>query len=286
MRPLICALSLALLAAPAAAQPETDWNRFAAREIQLRDVAALVRVTPENRRDVAVRIRNPGPLPAPQLRLSRARLTIDGNAGRIRSCRTLENGGFEATVDRRGRLQTAQLTVIELRVPQDVVVSVSGAVRMHVGAAQSLRARVAGCGETEIESLAGAADLSVAGAPDVRLYEAESARISLAGAGDVLLGAIRNGLTVSIAGAGDVTAAHVDGPTSIVIQGAGDVTIREGRADPLTVTVAGAGDVIHNGVAASLNVTVVGAGDVRVRRVEGEVSRRVLGSGDVVVSQR
>lgn len=288
MRPLICALAIAVgLVSSASAQPEARWTRYTnAHELQLRDLAAIVRVIPEARADIAVSISNPGPLAAPDVRVSGDRLIIDGGVRQIQSCRALENGGFEVQVRRRGRLQTAQLPTIQVRMPREAVISAGGAVRLSVGQSERLRARLSGCGEAEIEGVAGLAEISVAGSQDVRLYEAQRAQIAVAGAGDVVLGAVRDGLTVSIAGAGDVTAAHADGPTSIVIQGAGDVTIRAGRADPLSVTVAGAGDVLHLGVATRLNVTVVGAGDVRVNRVEGEINRRVIGSGDVVVSER
>lgn len=290
MRPLICALVLAAAAAipSASAQQEARWLRFqGAHELQLRDVAAVVRVVPEDRADVLVLVTHQGPLPTPELRQQRGRLIVDGGVRRIESCRALENGGFEVRTRQHGRLQTAQLPRIELRVPRAVNLSAGGAVRLNVaGQAETVRARLGGCGDVEIEGARGSAEITVAGAQDVRLYEAESARIVVAGAGDVVLGAVREGLTVSVAGSGDVTAAHVDGPTSLVIQGSGDITIREGRADPMSVTVAGSGDVVHNGEATRLDVTVVGAGDVRVRRVLGEINRRVIGSGEVVVSQR
>ena len=43
--------------------------------------------------------------------------------------------------------------------------------------------------------------------------------VSLAGDGDVTLGAVRQGLTASIAGEGDLTVTRADGPVSIAIQG-------------------------------------------------------------------
>src|SRR5688572_33101457 len=78
----IAASGAAVAAAPALAQtPPTAhaWQRYAnAREVQLRDVAAIVRVVPENRTDIALAIVNDGPLRDPEVRVRGERLTIDG----------------------------------------------------------------------------------------------------------------------------------------------------------------------------------------------------------------
>jgi hypothetical protein len=274
-------------ASPAApAEPASvahHWARYGATEVTIRDVAALVRVRPENRADVAVSIANPGQLPAPELRVSRGRLVIDGQLRRqIRSCR-VHGADFEVVTSRQGRLHADQLPVIELRVPERAVVSAGGAVRLHLAPAETAEVSLSGCGDADIVSVAGAADISVSGAGDLRLYEAGRADVRVAGAGDVIVGVVRSGLTVSIAGSGDLIAARADGPTNIALQGAGDVTIRDGRATTLSVAIAGAGDVTHNGSAERLDAVIVGGGDVRVRQVSGEVSRRVLGGGEVVV---
>ena len=272
--------------APAApASVARQWVRYEASEVTLRDVAGLVRVTPERRADVALSIVNSGPLPAPQVRVSRGRLVVDGGLRRqIRSCR-VEGNSFEVTTSRRGRLRGEELPVIELRVPEHAVVAAGGALRLHMAPAASANVRLDGCGDADIVRVDGRADVALAGAPDLRLYEAGSAEVSVAGSGDVVVGVVRSGLTVSIAGAGDFTAARADGPTNIALQGAGDVLIRDGRATTLAVSIAGAGDVIHNGSAERLDAVILGGGDVRVRRVSGEVTRRVLGGGEVVVGR-
>jgi hypothetical protein len=272
--------------APALAQTaQPSLQRYpAAREVQVRDVAGFVRVTPENRTDVAVSIRSGGFEP-PRVRLNGDRLVIDGRLRRqIRDCR-IDGEGFQVTTTREGRVSGNELMVIELRVPQNAVVSASGAVRLRVGASQAARIAISGCGDADIARVADEADVSVAGSPDLRLHEAGSATVSLAGAGDIVVGVVHDGLTVSIAGAGDFIAGRADGPTNIAIQGAGDVTIRDGHATTLSVAIAGAGDVVHNGSAERLDAAILGAGDVRVRHVEGEVTRRVLGGGEVIVGR-
>jgi hypothetical protein len=269
------------------AQRARSLTRFNnATEIQLRDIAGFVRVIPENRNDVAIGYVNTGALPAPDYRMSRRRLIVDGNLRRqIRNCRVIGGDGFEVQTTRNGVLTGAALPVIEVRVPQNANVSVSGAVRLHMAPAQVANVRLDACGDADIVRVEDEAEIAISGSQDVRLYEAGTATVSIAGSGDVTLGAVHDGLTVSVAGSGDVTAARVDGPTSIAIQGSGDVAIRDGHATSLNVVIAGGGDVAHGGTAESLDAVILGGGDVRVRHVEGEINRRVLGGGEVVVGR-
>lgn len=277
----------AFLAFPAAAQtPARTLTRFqSAEEVQLRDVVGFVRVIPENRSDVAVGWTNGENAPAPQYRVSRRRLIVNGQLRRqIRGCRVVGENGLEVQTARR-RLSGDELPVIELRVPQRAVVSASGAFRMDFRAAQSARIQLSGCGDAKVARVDDEAEISVSGSQDLTLNEAGEATISVAGAGDVALGAIHDGLTLSIAGAGDVTAERVDGPTSITVQGAGDVRIEDGNATTLSVVIAGGGDVIHGGEARSLDAVILGGGDVRVHHVDGEINRRVLGGGEIIVGR-
>lgn len=281
----MAATAVAQTAPSAPASVARQWARYDAAEVTIRDAAALVRVTPEDRADVALAIVNEGRLPSPEVRISRNRLVIDGRLRRgIRSCHVSGNE-FEVVTAHHGRLQAADLPVIEVRVPRDAVVSAGGAVRLHMAPAHSATIRVDGCGDADIVRVEEAANISIAGTPDVRLYDAGTAEVRVAGAGDVVVGVVRSGLTVSLAGAGDFTAARVDGPTNIALQGSGDVIIRDGRATTLSVVLAGGGDVIHSGSAQQLDAVIVGGGDVRVRTVTGQVSRRVLGGGEVVVGR-
>ncbi len=287
-------LPFALAAGPALAQtapaiPSSvadNWRRYPdASEVQLRDVAALVRIVPQDRADVAVAITNPGPLADPEIRISSNRLIIDGKQRRqIRSCQVRDQA-LEVVTRREGRLQNDQLPLIEIRMPRAAVVHAGGALRLHLGEAETANVRFNGCGDADLVRVAGAADVAVSGAADLRLYDAGAASVSVAGAGDVVIGVVRNGLTLSVAGAGDIVAARADGPTSVAVQGAGDITIRDGRATTLSVAIAGAGDVTHNGSAQTLDVVILGGGGVRVREVTGEVTRRVLGGGDVTVGR-
>lgn len=266
--------------------PPLRYFRYGATELVIRDAVAFVRVVPENRNDIAIAVVNNGPLPAPELRADRNRLTVDGKLRRrVLSCRTGEEGRFDVNVSRVGWVRTAQIPVIEVRVPQHADVSTGGAIRLHMARAQSAQVRIEGCGDADLEGVTDDADLRVSGSPNLRLYDVGTATLSVAGAGDVTLGVVRTGLTVSIAGSGDLTASRVDGPTNIAVQGSGDVMIRDGHATVLSVAIAGSGDVTHNGEADRLDAAIFGAGDVRVHKVNGPVSRRVLGVGDIVVGR-
>lgn len=281
----LCTLAVGPAAAQRAPAAPGSWTRYEAGEVTLRNVAGFVRVRPEDRSDVSVSIVNPGPLPAPRLRVSGDRLVIDGQLGRqIRSCQ-VDGAGFQVDTRSQGRLHTEQLTVIELRVPRDAVVAAGGAVRLHLGPARSAEVRLDGCGDADVVRVEEDAEISVSGSSDLRLYDAGSAEISVAGGGDVVVGVVRSGLTVSIAGAGDLTVARADGPTNIAVQGGGDVLIRDGQATSLSVAMAGAGDFTHNGSAERLDAVILGGGDVHVRRVTGEVTRRVFGGGEVTIGR-
>jgi hypothetical protein len=275
---------LCLPADPAGAQTAAPvWTRRAASEVQIHGVAAVIHVTPEDRGDIAVSISNAGRLPAPDVRLSRGKLMIDGGLDRqIQGCRT--RGGFEAHVRRYGWIAAADLPVINLRVPEDAVISAGGAISAHVGPSENLELFLDGCGSADVERVDESANVALAGGDmALRLYDAGEAAVRIAGGGDVNIGVVRDGLELSIAGSGDVEVGRADGPTNIAIQGSGDVAIRDGRATVLSVVIAGSGDVNHQGEADSLDVAIVGAGDVHVARVRGEVTRHIIGAGSVTV---
>ena len=120
--------------------------RVQGTELRLRDLAARIIIRPENRTDISVSITNRGPLPAPEVRGSGRRVTIDGKLRRqIESC-TVDGGEFDAVIARFGRLEQARLPVIEVRTPQTVIVNGNGAVRMHIGRAENAVIRIEGCG--------------------------------------------------------------------------------------------------------------------------------------------
>jgi len=275
----------AVRAAPAA--PGSGWQRYVnAREVDLQNVAAFIRVRPEDRSDVAVSIVNPGALPAPNLRRSGRRLVIDGRLrGQIRACTVRGVADLEVQTARQGRVTGAQLPIIELRVPEDAVLTVSGAVRLHMSTAETLELRIDGCGDADVERVRDTAEVAVAGHADMRIHDSGELEALVAGDGSITAGIVRDGLTVSIAGPGNFSASRADGATNVVVQGPGHALIRAGRAEDVTVVVNGPGTFTHNGSAETLDALIVGGGEVRVREVEGDISRRVIGGGEVRIGR-
>ncbi|HVY84225.1 MAG TPA: DUF2807 domain-containing protein [Caulobacterales bacterium] len=273
-------------AAPAPGLPPQAYtSRVAASEIELRNLAAIVVISPQDRADMQVTVTNFNVLPNPQIRTAGRKLIIDGALDRrIQACGA--NGPFGVQVRGRGWVREGALPVIEIRTPQNVTLANGGAVRLHIGPAQNAHLALAGCGMTDVERVIGQTEASVAGGDmQFHLIDTGSASLRLAGSNDVTIGAVRSGLELSVAGSGDVTVIRADGPTNIAVQGSGDVDIRDGRATTLSIAIAGSGDVTHNGEAQRLDAAIVGSGDVRVRRVTGQVNRHVFGSGDVFVGQ-
>lgn len=276
-------VALALASHAAAQRPDAaHWARYAgAREVQIRDVAAVIVITPENRADVAIAIENSGPLSAPEVRLSGRRLILDGRLrGQIRSCHA-QVEAFTVTTRRRGRLQTSQLPTIRVRAPQDAVIAAGGAYVLRLAPSQSAHLNFGGCGFAAVARVEDEAEVRVGGNVNVQIEEAGELSLASAGASDIAVGVVRDGFTLSVAGSSDVSVVRADGPTSIAVQGSGDVEIAGGRATSLSIAVAGSGDVRHQGSARELDAVVVGSGDVSVRSVDGEISRRVIGSGEV-----
>jgi hypothetical protein len=107
-------------AAPAPLPPSgLRWQRYLrASEVQLQNLAAFVRIRPEDREDVAIAIVNPGPLEAPEVRRSGRRLVIDGRQrGRLQGCTVRGVAGFEVEIGRVGNVGSAQLPIIEIGCP-------------------------------------------------------------------------------------------------------------------------------------------------------------------------
>lgn len=275
-------------AGPAPVEPsDLRWQRYAsAREVQLTNLAAFVRIRPEDRNDVAVAIINPGPLEAPNVRAAGHRLVVDGRQrGRLRGCTVSGNSGFEVQLAGIGGVVSSQLPIVEIRVPERAVVSARGAMRLHVTRAASAQLSFDACGDVVVERVSDEAEISVSHNARLRIFDVGTLEASVAGNGEVVAGYVRDGLTVSIAGPGRFQAARAEGPANFVIQGPGEATVRGGDLEDMTVVINGPGSVEHGGTAESLDAFIVGGGEVRVRDVDGDVTRRVIGGGDVTIGQ-
>jgi hypothetical protein len=253
----------------------------AAASVEFREVVARVTVIPEDRSDIRVEVlsRHRG-LPI-HLKTDGGKVVVDGDlARRIRGCRT-QAGRPVIRVTGLGDVSWAQMPQLVVRTPRAVEVSAGGAVFGSIGRSESLDLSQAGCGDWIAANVAGPLRLSLAGSGDVRVGASRSARVRLTGSGDIAAGPVAGSLDAEVGGSGDVTAARVDGDLKVEVAGSGDVSVASGRAAAMKVSIAGSGDVSFGGTAESLKARITGSGEIRVRRVTGAVERRVLGSGGV-----
>lgn len=280
MRILI--LTTAALSALAIAGAATAAD---AASVEVKNAVARVTVLPEARSDIKIDIIQANPRLPIQVRSFGGRTIVDGALGsRIRDC---HGRGEAISVRVRGVGDVAwkDLPQIVIHTPRDVDLDAGGAVWGAVGRSASLKLGNAGCGDWTLANTEGELKLSQAGSGDTHAGSAASARVHVAGSGDVVLGDVKNSLDVDIAGSGDVSVASMSGPMKVHVAGSGDVKVGGGRATTMAVSVMGSGNVDFRGSADSLKATIAGSGDVRARQVTGQVSKTVMGSGGVTIGK-
>ena len=167
----------------------------------------------------------------------------------------------------------------------DAPLSLEGsALNARFGRVTTARVSVAGSGRFVVGVVQQTLDVDIAGSGKFEAASAASARIEIAGGGDVKIGPVATSLRTEVAGSGDVRVASVNGPVDISIAGSGSVTIDGGRAMPLKAEIAGSGDVVLNGDAVDPNIEIYGSGSVKVRSFSGQLHKEIAGSGDWIVT--
>ena len=156
-------------------------------------------------------------------------------------------------------------------------------VTARFGRLQSANVSVAGSGKVIIGPIKEQLDIEIAGSGHVEAASASAAHVEIAGGGEVVLGAIAQGLDIEIAGAGDVKAASINGPLDTQIAGSGDVAIGGGTATSFSVEIAGSGEIVFRGHAVNPKVHIMGSGSVTLGSYSGELEKDIAGSGDVIV---
>lgn len=274
MRPPIALLAGAMVSLAASAA-------HAAVGLEIKDAVAQVTIIPEDRSDVRVEVlAGHSRLPL-KIREGRTRVVVDGGLrpGRIRSC----DGAGGARVAGVGDVALKDMPRLVVRAPRDVDVAAGGAVFGVIGRARSVTLGAAGCGDWTVANVQQRLAVNLAGSGDARTGSAATAKLRVAGSGDIAAGDVRGRLEADVAGAGNVRVRSVQGPLDVRMAGSGDVVVGGGRASAMTVSMAGSGNVVFGGVADSLNARIAGSGDVRVRQVRGPVKRSVMGSGSVQI---
>lgn len=160
------------------------------------------------------------------------------------------------------------------------------AVQARFGRVQSAQISIAGSGQVAVGAVKETIDLELAGSGRFSAASAAAAQVEIAGGGDIVIGPLAGGLDAELAGSGSVRVAHVNGPVQIEIAGSGGVVIDGGRADPFSVEIAGSGDVTFRGEAVNPRVEIMGSGDVKVNSYSGNLDKDIMGSGDFEVMNR
>lgn len=151
------------------------------------------------------------------------------------------------------------------------------------GRVQSAKLSIAGGGKIILGAVKENLNLEIAGAGHVEVASAAAAQIEIAGSGEVMTGPLSGGLNAEIAGAGDIRAASINGPLDIQIAGSGDVFIDRGEATTFDIEIAGAGDVVFKGHATNPNVDIMGSGNVTIGSYSGNLRQDISGSGGVKI---
>ena len=259
MRLLLTMAAVSCLAAgQAVAEP------FRAASVEVKNAAALLTVTPEDRTDAEATVAAGARLPAPTLRLEGDRLVVDGGL-RVEGC-----GGWFQTGRRssvrvagHGAIAPDNLQRITLHVPRSLNLSVAGGVHSTIGASQGGRVALGGCGRTEMAEAHGPLDLT------------------LNGAGDVRVGAVSGPLNAALNGSGDIAVARAGADATLRLSGSGDLGVGD-VAGVLDARLLGSGDV-RAGAAAGAQLALNGSGNVSVTSVRGPLVARLDGSGDIAV---
>jgi len=254
---------------------------FPGTELRIRNIAAIVTITPEDRTDFSVEIDNAaGQLPMPTVTADASRLIIDGQLrGRVRDCG--DDGSANVRGYGDGEFEASELPRITIRAPRALHVDRSGAGSTDIGATQSLELEVSGCSTTTAADTAGELTLDIAGSGRVITGSALSLDADIAGSADVTTGAIASGASIDIAGSGSVTMASLTGDLNSDGAGSGDVRINGGAITVANIDLAGSGDVDIAATVQDLDVSIVGSGGVNVSAQVGNIDAEIAGSGSV-----
>jgi hypothetical protein len=273
---------------------------YQAASVDVRNAAARITVTAEDRQDILVEITNPGRGPTPVVSLSNGVLIVDGRLrGRINGC-----GGEGVHLRGYGDFTEADLPQIVLHTPRQVNLDVGGASSTQISDAEGVDVDLSGCGDTTIGQVAGALDLDVSGSGSVSAASAARLSLDLAGSGQAHFGPISESADISIAGSGEATLASLSGSFSGESAGSGRVTVEGGAittadiemagsgqthiAAPvqrLSVEIAGSGAVDVTEPVGDVDAEIAGSGEVRLRSVSGSVSQEVFGSGKLDIGE-
>ena len=259
-------------------------------QIELRDLAARVVVTPEDRSDVDIRVRY-GKAKVPTLMVSHrgdvtvlnGHLSSQPRIGNFTLAINFDNvtaDGGEVYISGIGKVQVEDLPLVFIRVPNNAVVKDSAYTLGHVNPSKSLDIIMNGSGDWSIDPVSGPLNIINSGSGAIHVASAGDGIVDNMGAGDIRIESMRN-LKLSMTGSGNFSAGRAMN-TDVQNQGSGDVDLRNVNA--ITAKLNGSGDLILGNVTSGLTLINNGSSDVSADRLVGPVSLNLAGSGDVNIS--
>lgn len=252
----------------------------AATQVELKDVAARVVVTPQDRQDVELTVAyGSAQVPKIMLHTEGDKLVADGKLKRA-GC----GSDGSARLPGGKAVAAAELPVIYLKVPMKAEVAAGGATFGQVGPSASLDLSQGGCGKWTVADVAGEAKINIGGSGDILAGKTGVVEVNIGGSGHFKATSAA-GLEANIGGNGNIVLDRIDGNAEINIGGSGNVEMTAGKSPSLDVNVAGSGNVRHGGEVGDVKVNIVGSGDVRIKTVTGRVDKSIMGSGHIVVGQ-
>jgi hypothetical protein len=284
--PTLAGLASALALAAGSTHAELSFNGDGP-EIELRDLAARVVVTPENRSDIDVRVRY-GKAKVPTLMVShRGNVTVlDGHLSSLQhglhfniNFNDGDNGGGHGRVfiTGVGDVDIGDLPMVFVRVPMNAEVKDSAYTFGTIGPSNSLNFILNGSGDWNIAAVNGPLNIIDSGSGSVRVASAGDSVIDNMGSSDIQVGRVHR-LKLSLSGSGDFKSEQSD---DTQLQNMGSSDIQLGRVGLLKAQLNGSGDLSLDGVGGGLTLVNTGASDVSVNHLNGPVSLQMTGSGDV-----
>lgn len=291
---------------------EASAARYAASKVSFQDITGEVKIITTGGADVDVMVRQGKVYHPVSVKLENGELVVKGERWREEETKDCCNGRINRTENlQRDRAAVvgkpedkgsffSEFPVIEISVPRKSDISfVDARLKLSLEALDG-RLSLDACyvygetgdlGQAAIGVISGSRlvignvksmlELDLSGDAVVTGGSAAMADIDIAGAGDVMIGAVDGVLDVSLAGSGLARVARIDGPMTVRIAGSGAVVVQGGKADKLTVTIDGPGGVFHEGTAVQPILRLSGSPTVRLGSVEGRITRH--GYGEVFV---
>eukprot|EP01042_Synura_sphagnicola_P033897 gene33897-43491_t len=150
-------------------------------EVELKNVAARVVVTPENRTDVDLKVvYGAAKVPMIMVHSEGDKFVADGKL----KMRSVNCDGDGARISGLGTVAQSDLPTIYIKVPLDAKVAVGGATYGKLGASKTLDFSEGGCGNWTIGTVSGKGEINIGGSGDLVAGQIGDLEINIGGSGN------------------------------------------------------------------------------------------------------